>query len=426
MRKFLSGTVFLIILSLFFPTPCLGKVWINEFVANPISGENEWVELFNDGVKQSLKDWKLKDENNNVELLTDLGDIATGEYKVFTYPYGDGWLNNGGDGDKVILENSEGFEDSYKYSQANENESIGRSPDGSPNWTVFTKEKITKGDTNYVAPSNTPTLTTTQVPSGEPTSSPTDQPEPKDYDDIYILEVMPNPETGDEWVELYNLNDFEVNLVDWYIDDEEGVNDPEKFSATIGANDFYIFKTSSFFNNDGDDVRLLNHNKKEKDFRSYDYSEEGLSWAEVYGSWCQAEPSKGKKNEDCWQSEQPTETSTPTSTPEKTETPTLTPTEELTPTPTIDQTPTPELTPSSMLLPSPTPENDLLGLEDSEKNNDLGPGEVLGKKKEVNQNKKNKMIAGGFIGLGGLLLGGASLSPQIKKFFDKMKHREKD
>ncbi len=229
---------------------------------------------------------------------------------------------------------------------------------------------------------------------------------------------MPKPaDNEDEWVEIYNDNDFSVDLIDWYIDDEEGKSSPKKFSKEIEAKSLAVIEMDSMFNNSGDEVRLLNHDQLEKDNKLYDYSEEGITWAYVYGSWCQAEPTKGEANQDCRAVDEPTSTPTkkPTETPKETSTPT--PTETLTPTPSPKKSPTP----TQEVSPTPIPT-----LSDSD--NDLevsGPGDVLGETSQKEPRDKGKLIAGGFIGMGGLLLGGVGFGPKIKELFDKMKNDEK-
>jgi hypothetical protein len=60
--------------------------------------------------------------------------------------------------------------------------------------------------------------------------------------------------------------------------------------------------SSAIFNNDGDQVRLLDFNKSEKDSFEYSQSLAGKSWGRVdfnSDSWCLQAPTKNRPNESC-------------------------------------------------------------------------------------------------------------------------------
>jgi len=155
----------------------------------------------------------------------------------------------------------------------------------------------------YVAPTTIPTLTPTQTFFPTPTVSPT--PALISYSSIYLSEVMVNPLSGEkEWVEIYNDNDFEVFLDSWYIDDAENAGaTPKKISITVDPKSYAVIEFSSaIFNNDGDQVRLLDFNKSEKDSFEYNQSLVGKSWGRVdfnSDSWCLQEQTKNQSNGNC-------------------------------------------------------------------------------------------------------------------------------
>jgi hypothetical protein len=155
----------------------------------------------------------------------------------------------------------------------------------------------------YVAPTTIPILTPTQTFFPTPTVPQT--PTPISYSSIYLSEVMVNPSSGEkEWVELYNNNDFEVFLGSWYIDDIENAGaTPKKFFLTMGPRSYAVIEFSSaIFNNDGDQVRLLDFNKMEKDSFEYSQSLAGKSWGRIdfnSDSWCLQEPTKNQSNGSC-------------------------------------------------------------------------------------------------------------------------------
>lgn len=178
MKQTVIKTVFLILLQplffLFFMEFVSAQVTINEFVPDPVSGQNEWVELYNLGTEPvSLLGWKISDQlaTPHEYALDSLDSIPADGFVVFEYPSGDGWLNNGGD--TVILKDNEGNSvDSYTYSSnPGEGKSLGRCPNGTGGFVVF--DTPTKGEANP-NPTEVPTPTLTPVP----TEVPTDTPEP--------------------------------------------------------------------------------------------------------------------------------------------------------------------------------------------------------------------------------------------------------
>ena len=148
--------------------------------------------------------------------------------------------------------------------------------------------------------SSSPTLTEIVL---EPTSSISVQ--PQNYNNIYISEVMIDPETGaNEWIEIYNGNDYEIILTDWYIDDiENSGSTPKKFSLIINPKDYSVIDLStSMFNNDGDSARLLDFSQKEIDSFQYQSSEKGKSLGRRSfdnDSFCLQIPTKQASNGSC-------------------------------------------------------------------------------------------------------------------------------
>lgn len=154
---------------------------------------------------------------------------------------------------------------------------------------------------------------------------------------------MPNPEEGNEWVELYNPDASQsANLSGWKIDDQkDGGQNPKTIdNLTIPPKSYAIFNISRYFNdNDSDQACLLDPNNNLVSQTNF-YpapAPEGLSWSlQEDGSWCFTNPSPNQNNNPC---PTPTPTATPTQIP-----PTITPT----PTPT-DKPPSPTPTPFARL-----------------------------------------------------------------------------
>ncbi len=123
----------------------------------------------------------------------------------------------------------------------------------------------------------------TNTPSPPPTNTPSPIPTPTTeviIDNIFITEAFTTPESGQqEWVELYNNNDFAVTLDSWLIDDTQNAgSNPQTFSLSINAKSYAtIDMQSTIFNNEGDSVRLLDDKKQQKDHFTYSQTQQGKS-----------------------------------------------------------------------------------------------------------------------------------------------------
>lgn len=98
---------------------------------------------------------------------------------------------------------------------------------------------------------------------------------------VKINEFMPDPTSGDEWVELYNSSPTEVAaLKNWQLDDIDGGSSPQTFSATIAPGGYYSYYfSSSVLNNDGDSARLISPDAQVSDTINYSSSTKGFAWA---------------------------------------------------------------------------------------------------------------------------------------------------
>ena len=136
-------------------------------------------------------------------------------------------------------------------------------------------------------------ITANMTPSAIPAVEVVAPDQQTSYPNIRISEVLPNPssnqsESTDEFIELYNPNNVDVNLSGWLLKDSSG----KTFvitNITVPANSFVVFssaQTKISLNNDGDVVSLYNPANSLVD-QSADYgnSIEGLSWALTDGGW---------------------------------------------------------------------------------------------------------------------------------------------
>ena len=156
-------------------------VVINEFQCDPTGDDvgNEWAELYNQGdAAVDLTGWSLEGENLS-------GTLAAGAWLQVTFS--SQTLTNTGD-TITLSDNASAEVDSVAYGDAAdpvitapaEGESAGRSPDGSATWAIFT------------TPTPEAANTVAEVPGDA------DGDGNVDYDDLLILAVAYNTETGDD------------------------------------------------------------------------------------------------------------------------------------------------------------------------------------------------------------------------------------
>lgn len=324
-----------VVLLLFFlcPLKTSALVKINEFQIEP-SGLNQWIELYNSGADpQDIAGWFIDDDGGSTKFTVPVNTVLQPNTCI-SFQSGS-FLWNTASSDRAKLLSGDIVIDEYQYTKSpGSGISFGRSPDGTGGWTTFSspsRDKLNSDNTSCLSlPTPTPTPYSVSTPSPIPTPSPSPSPTPVDYSNLSISEYFPYPESGNEWAEIYNSNDSEVNLNGWFIDDITDGSSPIGISGIIGAKSYkQFYLADSFLNNGGDDVRLLNVSKTEKNKTSFTASTKAKSWAkDSSGNWCQVDPTPNSSNPNC-----PTPTPTPT------------------PTPVTSPTPTPKSTP---VLPSPT------------------------------------------------------------------------
>ncbi len=109
------------------------KMLINEFLADPTTG-NDWVELYNNDTKSiNLSNWQVNDTAGNKEIIADVV-LAPGERTLVDMGSS---LNKGGD--TIYLINDEGLiiaQETYA-TEIGEDKSYGRMHDGMGTWVTF-------------------------------------------------------------------------------------------------------------------------------------------------------------------------------------------------------------------------------------------------------------------------------------------------
>ncbi|MEA2064712.1 MAG: lamin tail domain-containing protein [Patescibacteria group bacterium] len=112
------------------------------------------------------------------------------------------------------------------------------------------------------------------------------------YPNILISEIFPNPAGADdnEFIEIFNPNNDDINLSGWQLDDNEKGSKAWRIPQnTIIASDSYLafFKeqTKLIFNNSSDSARVINPAEKIVAQINYDKTVEGASYcADIYNN----------------------------------------------------------------------------------------------------------------------------------------------
>lgn len=141
--------------------------------------------------------------------------------------------------------------------------------------------------------SKTPNLTPAPTPIPTSTTSPAPTPAIIYPGGVFINEIMPNPKGADEtdeWIELYNSNNFEVDISGWQIQDTNGTPKTHTIPDAIKilANGFLIFKrpeTKIMLNNDKDGLNLLAPDKKIIDSVNFISAPLGQSYNKTGSGW---------------------------------------------------------------------------------------------------------------------------------------------
>ncbi|MFH1822367.1 MAG: lamin tail domain-containing protein [Patescibacteria group bacterium] len=260
----------------------LGDVVINEFVADPADNEVEWIELYNKKSEEiDLTGWTIEEGSGAKTALT--GVIgASGQAKFFIIEKPKGNLNNKGDiiilrsnGDTLIDQVSYGNWDDGNLGNnapvATDPNSIARKIDGQNTFNNINDfsltTTLTKGASNIIT--NISTKEEEEISSAEMALY--------DYsNEIIITEIFPNPEgsdTDEEFIELFNKGEREVDLTGWKLGDEskskytiKNNENSEDNNLIIKAKDYLVIYRSESkiaLNNTSDSVKLYQPLKDE-------------------------------------------------------------------------------------------------------------------------------------------------------------------
>ncbi|PSO45497.1 MAG: hypothetical protein BRC22_00835, partial [Parcubacteria group bacterium QH_9_35_7] len=114
-------------------------------------------------------------------------------------------------------------------------------------------------------------------------------------DKITINEILPDPNNGNEWIELYNPGKEKINLSGWTLSDK--VSTINSLDQTISSSEFFTYTLSGAkLNNGGDSVILKNKNNKIIDQITYSDSGSSASIPETGNSIARTEDGASSNN----------------------------------------------------------------------------------------------------------------------------------
>lgn len=285
-------------------------VVINEiaWMGTEISYSDEWIELYNNTNQTiNLEGWvlKAKDGNPTIELA---GKIRPNDFYLLERTGDDtlpniladqiytGALDN--KGEKLELYDNLGnlidpvdcssgwFAGDNKTKQTMERSRVrpGSDPD---NWQTSENPGGTPKSENSVIQEN-------QIESEIKDLRESGSPPALDYPEgIVINEILPSPEGPDdteEWIEIFNENNFKVDLSNWKIKDIIGKTKTYIFpkGTKISAKGFLVLKrpiSKITLNNDGDGLKLIQPDGDIVDTITYEKAPLGQSYNRTESGW---------------------------------------------------------------------------------------------------------------------------------------------
>ena len=240
------------------PNPLTKKypqIYINELLPNPKSGEDEFIELYNPTNEiVPLKNWILKDASKTGKFTFKQQVVQPKSFLViYKEDFKFALNNSGGETVSLIAPNNKTISSVF-YTDTKRGLSLNRAK----SW--------------YFAESS-------------PGKKNNENPKTKVYPQLLLSEVLPNPigyENTDEFVEVYNPNNFDVDLKYWTIKDASKTGEYTfNTNLFIKANSYFTIYRSDFkfaLNNGDESVSLIAPNDKITSTVTYTGAKEGVSY----------------------------------------------------------------------------------------------------------------------------------------------------
>jgi len=265
-----------------------GSVIINEiaWMGTDISANDEWIELYNTaGQEINLSGWKLKAEDGSPEISLE-GFIASEGFYLLERTDDNaapeaaagliysGAMNNSGE-NLNLYDSSNNLADQIICS------------DGWPAGDNKTKETMQKINSEWKTAQATPGRKNKELEIEESVPPP----EASYPDGVMINKIMPSPEGADsvnEYIEIKNTNNFEVDLSGWILRDKRGGGKEyvlEEKIAALSSLTLFRPKTKITLNNDGDGLELFNPKKEIADAVDFGKAQTGIAFVRTAQGW---------------------------------------------------------------------------------------------------------------------------------------------
>jgi hypothetical protein len=322
-------TLFVLFLPLFCQATAPLDVAINEvaWMGTKTSANDEWLELYNNTDSEiDLASWQLASQDGTPKIILSGKIPARGFYllertndqtvpgilanQIYTGAMGNsgeiftladaqgqiidsldcslGWFA-GDNTNKQTMERKNSLIPGYQAS----NWALSQNPGGTP------KEKNSASESIITEPiAKNETTTVEKIIEKNPIEAATSQILETTYPDgIIFSEILPSPEGKDdeeEWVEIQNKNNFEVDLSGWQISDTVGSPTTYVFpkETKIKPKGFLVIlrpENKIVLNNSGDGLKLSQPNGKILDQVNYQSAPKGKSYNLIAGQWVWSE-----------------------------------------------------------------------------------------------------------------------------------------
>lgn len=281
-KIFLIFTLSFLISSLIHPIQA--SITITEVYPNPVSGENEWVELHNNTSEAiSVHNWQLKDVLSSPSVAYQFQNVIIEAGMYYVAHLSSQKLNNTADG--VTLFDSNGqLVDEMNYNSSESSKSWAKQLNAT--WVL---DAPSKGFDN---PSPTPTPTPTPTPSPTPSTTPQPSTSPSTppnntYQSLKIVSFSPCPSTGgSESIEINNTSSTQMEITNWKIIDKD--DNYKSISGIIAPQTNTLISWSgSLLNNAGDSLTVLTDSGTELLSTIYGECEKGLPFTFFDNEWQQ-------------------------------------------------------------------------------------------------------------------------------------------
>lgn len=239
------------------------KLVITEIMPNPIGSDTklEWVEIYNNsGSALNLLDWSLNDKPLPEYVIPDSTFLVlVRDETEFKNMFGSSTsilktefsLNNAGGNVNLTSVNGDVFE--FHYTESQEGKSF-ELYDGTCNIIEIHLESHSAGRAN------------TSCDAPLPTEKIQNE---NDIDLVIINSVSPNPETGEEWLDLKNQTSKKINLDGWVLKDASDKGFTINGLTLEPYSLIKVYPSTISLNNDGDELRLFDSTGRQVDVFIY-------------------------------------------------------------------------------------------------------------------------------------------------------------